>query len=130
MLQFCMKAVGDLYTLLGEYSNAIKSYETAAALCAPAALANVEHKLGNVYERLGEWDLAESHYETTLHIIGQMGSEDERAKVYADWSLAAHHRGQIERAIDLAKQALELAEDAQDTRALAQVHNHIGYPCK
>ncbi len=120
------ESVGDLYTLLGEYSNAIKSYETAAALCAPTALANVEHKLGNVYERLGEWDLAESHYETTLHIFGQVGSEGERAKVYADWSLAAHHRGQIERAINLAKQALELAEDTQDTRALAQVHNILG----
>jgi tetratricopeptide (TPR) repeat protein len=120
------ESLGDLYTLLGEYGNAIKSYETAAALCAPTALAHVEHKLGNVYERLGEWDLAESHYETTLHIFGQVGSEGERAKVYADWSLAAHHRGQIERAINLAKQALELAEDAQDTRALAQVHNILG----
>jgi predicted ATPase len=118
--------VGDLYTLLGEYSNAIKSYETAAALCAPTALANIEHKLGNVYDRLGEWDLAESHYETTLHILGQVGSEGERAKVYVDWSLAAHHRGQIERAINLAKQALDLAEDAQETRALAQVHNILG----
>src|SRR2546429_2220736 len=118
--------VGDLYTLLGDYTNAIKSYETAAALCAPAALANVEHKLGNVYERLGEWDLAESHYETTLHIFGQEGSEGERARVYADWSLAAYHRGQSERAINLAKRALELAEDAQDTRALAQVHNILG----
>lgn len=120
------ESIGDLYTLLGEYTNAIKSYETAAALRAPIALANVEHKLGNVYERLGEWDLAESHYETTLHIFGQVGSEGERAKVYADWSRAVHHRGQIERAINLAKQALDLAEEAQDTRALAQVHNILG----
>ena len=120
------ESMGDLYTLLGEYSNAIKSYETAAALCAPTALANVEHKLGNVYDRLGEWDLAESHYETALHILGSVGSEGERAKVYVDWSLAAHHRGQIERAINLAKQALDLAEDAQETRALAQVHNILG----
>jgi len=120
------ESLGDLHTLLGEYSNAIKSYETAAALCAPTALANVEHKLGNVYERLGEWDLAESHYETTLHIFGEVGLEDERAKVYADWSLTAYHRGQIERAIDLAKQALELAQDVQDTRALAEAHNILG----
>jgi DNA-binding SARP family transcriptional activator len=120
------ESIGDLYTLLGEYSNAIKSYETAAALCDPNALANVEHKLGNVYERLGEWDLAESHYETTLHLFGQVGSEGERAKVYADWSLAVHHRGQIERAINLAKRGLELAEEARDTRALAQVHNILG----
>jgi predicted ATPase/DNA-binding SARP family transcriptional activator len=120
------ESIGDLYTLLGEYSNAIESYETAAALCAPSTLANVEHKLGNVYERLGEWDLAESHYATTLGIFGQVGSEGERSKVFADWSLAAHHRGQVERAMNLSKQALELAEDAQDIRALAQVHNILG----
>ncbi|HYX48425.1 MAG TPA: tetratricopeptide repeat protein, partial [Ktedonobacteraceae bacterium] len=118
--------IGDLYTLMGEYTNAIKSYEIAATLCTPTALANVEHKLGNVYERLGEWDLAESHYEATLHIFGQEGSEGERAKVYADWSLAAYHRGQIERAINLAQQSLDLAEKTYDTRALAQVHNILG----
>jgi len=118
--------IGDLFTLLGEYNNAIKSYETAAALCTSSSLANVERKLGNVYERLGEWDLAESHYETTLDLFGQQDSEGERAEVYADWSLAAYHRGQIEQAIYLARQALDLAEGAQDTRALAQVHNILG----
>jgi len=118
--------IGDLFTLSGEYNNAIKSYETAAALCVPSALANVEHKLGNVYERLGEWDLAESHYEMTLHLFGQEESGGECAKVYADWSLAIYHSGQIDRAINLAKQALNLAEETQDTRALAQAHNILG----
>jgi tetratricopeptide (TPR) repeat protein len=118
--------IGDLLTLLGEYNNAIKSYETAASLCAPSSLANIEHKLGNVYERLGEWDLAQSHYETTLDILGQQDVGGERAAVYADWSLASYHRGQIEQAIYLAKQALDLAESTQNTRALAQVHNILG----
>ncbi len=118
--------IGDLYTLLGEFSNAIKSYETAAALCSPSSLANVEHKLGNIYERLGEWDLAESHYKTALNLFERNGSEGERAKVYADWSLAAHHRGQIVQALNLAQQALNLAKSAQDTRALAQVYNILG----
>ena len=120
------ESIGDLFTLSGEYNNAIKSYETAAALCVPADVANVEHKLGNVYERLGEWDLAESHYEMTLHIFGQEESEGERAKVYADWSLAVYHRGHIDRAINLAQRSLNLAEEAQDTRALAQAHNILG----
>ena len=43
------ESIGDLSTLLGEYGNALKSYDTAAALCAPPALAGVEHKIGNVY---------------------------------------------------------------------------------
>jgi DNA-binding SARP family transcriptional activator len=131
------ESIGDLYTLLGEYGNALKSYETAAALCAPSALANVEHKVGNVYERSGEWDLAESHFEAALHALGEMGlfegGQDarigpagERARVYADWSLAAYHRGRIAQALNLAQQALSLAETAHDTRALAQAHNILG----
>jgi len=120
------ESIGDLYTLLGEYGNAITSYETAAALCAPAALANVEHKLGNVYERRGEWDLAESHFEAALDALGDEDQDGERAKVYADWSLAAHHRGNIIKALNLAQQALNLADAAHDTRALAQAHNILG----
>lgn len=118
--------IGDLYTLLGEYSNAIKCYETAAALCAPADLANVERKLGSIYVRRGEWDLAESHFEAALDALGDDGSAGERARVYADWSLAVHHRGKIVQALNLAQQALNLAESANDTRALAQAHNILG----
>jgi DNA-binding SARP family transcriptional activator len=120
------ESIGDLYTLLGEYGHAIKSYETAAAHCTPTNLANVEHKLGSVYERRGEWDLAESHFEAALDALGDEDLTGERARVYADWSLAVHHRGQINRALNLAQQALNLAEAAHDTRALAQSHNILG----
>ena len=120
------ESIGDLYTFLGEYGNALKSYETAAALCGSSALANVEHKLGNVYERRGEWDLAESHFEAALDAFGDEGPAGERARVYADWSLAAYHRGQMDQALHLAQQALNLAETAHDTRALAQAHNILG----
>jgi tetratricopeptide (TPR) repeat protein len=49
-----------------------------------------------------------------------------QARVYADWSLAAHHHGQMERAREFAQHALELAERAKNTRALAQAHNMLG----
>jgi DNA-binding SARP family transcriptional activator/Tfp pilus assembly protein PilF len=119
-------SIGDLYTLLGEYGNALKSYETAAALCAPPALANVEHKIGNVYERRGEWDQAESHLEAALAAIERGGPSGERARIYADWSLAAYHRGQVDQAMNLAEQALGQAEAAHDIQALAQAHNIVG----
>jgi predicted ATPase/DNA-binding SARP family transcriptional activator len=120
------ESIGDLYTLLGEYGNALKSYETAAALCAPSALAGIERKLGNVYERRGEWDLAESHLEAALYALGETGPAGESARVYADWSRVAHHRGEFTQALSLAQKALNLAEDAQDARALAQAHNILG----
>jgi tetratricopeptide (TPR) repeat protein len=50
----------------------------------------------------------------------------ERARLYADWSLIAHHRGQPDRALELGHRALNLAERAGDTRTLAQVHNILG----
>ncbi|MFL5663836.1 MAG: AAA family ATPase [Ktedonobacteraceae bacterium] len=120
------EAIGDLHIYLGEYNAALKSYETAAALCEPAALANLEHKLGNVHQRRGAWELAESHYEAALRELGDVGSTAERAQIYADWSLTAHRRSDIEHAQKLAQQALDLAEEARDQRALAQAHNILG----
>ncbi|HEY7350401.1 MAG TPA: AAA family ATPase [Ktedonobacterales bacterium] len=119
-------SIGDLHTLLGEYSAALRSYETAAALAEPGALAGIEHKLGAVYERRGDWELAESHFEAALAALGETGATETRSSVYADWSRTAHHRGETSRALELARQALDLAEVAQERRALAQAHNILG----
>ncbi len=120
------EAIGDLHTLLGEYSAALRSYETAAALSSATALATIEHKLGALYERRGDWELAESHFEASLAALGETGGADARSRVYADWSRMALHRGQMNQALDLARRALALAEAAQDTRALAQARNILG----
>ncbi len=61
-----------------------------------------------------------------LRVVGVLASVGECAKIYADWSLAAHHRGQIEQASKLAHQALDLAETVHDTHALSQSHNILG----
>ncbi|MFQ5813568.1 MAG: AAA family ATPase, partial [Anaerolineae bacterium] len=120
------EAIGDLQTLLGEYGAALTSYETAAALGDPHTLANLEHKLGNVHHRRGKWELAESHFQAALAALGEEGFAGERARLYADWSLTAHRRGQTGQALDLARRGLELAETAGDTHALAQAHNILG----
>ncbi len=120
------EVIGDLYTLLGEYSAALRSYETAAALSHTGALASIEHKLGTVYERRGDRELAESHFEAALAALGENGAADARSRIYADWSRSTHHHGQIKQALNLAQRALDLAETAQDTRALAQAHNILG----
>ncbi|HEV2579891.1 MAG TPA: AAA family ATPase, partial [Ktedonobacteraceae bacterium] len=116
------EAIGDVHTLLGEYSAALKSYETAAALCASESLARIEQKLGTVHARRGEWELAESHFEAALHA----SYESDRSTLYADWSLTAHRRGQTQQALELAHRALQLAETSQDRHALAQAHTMLG----
>ena len=120
------EAIGDLYTLLGDYSHALISYERAAAPGRPDALSRIEHKLSNVYMRRGEWELAESHLEDALHITETTNQRSQQASIYADWSLTAHRRGQSQKALELAQHALELAEANDDIHAQAQAHNMLG----
>lgn len=124
------EAIGDLQTLLAEYAAALASYETAAAQRDPVNLTQLEHKLGSVHHRRGDWELAESHFEAALAALGREGPPGARARVYADWSLTAHNRDHTQRAVDLAQEALRLADGADDTRALAQAHNIMGILAK
>lgn len=121
------EAIGDLHTFLGEYEAALNAYQEAEALD-PGSRALLEQKQGAICERRGEWKQAEKHFASALHILQERGEETakEQARLYADWSLAAHRQGEIERARMFARQALELAERAGDTRALAQAHNMLG----
>jgi tetratricopeptide (TPR) repeat protein len=120
------ESVGDLQTLAGDYPAALNSYQTAAALGSPASLAELERKLGLVYERRGDGELAERHFQAALAAIPQGDTSGIQARLLADWSLTAHHRGQPAQALDLAQQALALAQAANDPRALAQAHNILG----
>lgn len=123
------EAIGDLHTFLGEYEAALKAYQEAQALNAETRTrALLEQKQGVVYERRGEWEQAAEHFSSALQILQEAGEETEKeqARIFADWSLAAHRQGEIERARMFARQALELAERAGDTRALAQAHNMLG----
>ena len=118
--------IGDLQTRAGEYGAALASYEAAASSADPGALAVLEHKIGNVHARRGERDLARSHYESALEDLGGPEGGPELARLYADWSLLSHGRGETEEAAGLASRALELAEGTNDTRARAQAHNMLG----
>jgi tetratricopeptide (TPR) repeat protein len=119
-------AIGDLQTMLGEYRQAIASYESAAALADANLLPSIEHRLGMVYARRGEWELAESHLTAALEALGAEDAAQERASIFADWSLLEYHRERIEQSLELARRALELAERAEDAAALAQAHNMLG----
>ncbi len=110
------EALGDLQTLQGDYTAALTSYTNAAteleADAPPRKRAALEHKLGNVYQRRGDWALAEEHFGAAVASLdsanGGSGTAA-RARLYADWSLTAHHRGDTERALALARQGLALA---------------------
>jgi predicted ATPase/DNA-binding SARP family transcriptional activator len=120
------EALGDLYTLLGEYLNAIHHYEEARKICSPVSRPRLEHKLGEVYARQGEWIAAEKHFQSALDGYGSPEDLTERASLFVSWCRVALQRGQIQQANDLARQALQAAEKSRDRHALAQAHNISG----
>jgi DNA-binding SARP family transcriptional activator len=118
---------GDLHTLAGDYARALASYEAAAASAPPEQLAELERKLANVYDRRGEWDLADAHFQAALAAWNTIAAPPAAlARLHAEWSRAAHHRGLDSQAEDLAQQALAHARAAGAARALAQAHNMLG----
>lgn len=116
------EAVGDLYTLHGSYAKAIASFESALASAPERSRAAIERKLAGVYHRRGDWEHAEDHYREAE----RTNDDVERARALADHSLATHRGGDHERALGLARKALQLAQRARDDRALAQAHNILG----
>jgi DNA-binding SARP family transcriptional activator len=123
------EAMADVSVLAGDYSSALTSYETAAALSDQHDLVGIEHKIGSVHHRRGDLGAAQSHLEVALELSDET-DHARRARVLADLSLTAHRSGDSPTAERLAGEALALAEKADELDALAQVHNILGILAK
>jgi DNA-binding SARP family transcriptional activator len=117
--------IGELRTLVGDYTGALASYESAAAHADPAAVAGIEHKLGGVHLRRGEWERAEARFAVALE-TADPADEALRARILADLALTLHQSGRAERAAEAAEEARAVAESAADRRAQAQARNILG----
>ncbi|MDX1658320.1 MAG: tetratricopeptide repeat protein [Nitriliruptorales bacterium] len=112
--------------LNGDYAGALESYEAAAAHCTTdRELSLIEHELGVLHLRQGEWGLAQAHLDSAGDLLhGE--NVTEAARIAADLGLLALNLGDLEQAAQQARQALELAEVAEDRHALAQARNLAG----
>lgn len=120
--------IGDLHMLGGAFDAARTSFEIAASLTLPGVSASIEQKIGGLYHRLGEWDLAEQHYLVAESILTETlsASRGPLADLYVGWSLTALQRGDMQRSVELAQHALDLAGAIDDARLLAAAHNVLG----
>jgi len=116
------EAIGDLETLAGNYGAAFASYETSAALAESPLLPEIERRIGLLHLRRGEWELAEASLAAATDGLEPVG----RSLANADRALVAHRMGNEAMARELAAGALALAEQTDDSRALAQAHNILG----
>jgi DNA-binding SARP family transcriptional activator len=126
------EAIGDLYTLLGEYPPALERYAVAGEKTVGIKdSARLEHKVGSVHQRRGNYAKAIEHFQNAMRLIRYASTPDSNlddlaARILADWSLADYQLGEMEPAHELARQALVHAEAANSPRALAQAHNLLG----
>lgn len=123
--RFLQESLGDLHLLLGEYPSAVARYEAAAAVASDLERATIERKLGEGHDRWGTPDLAETYYGEALAILGDR-DPSERTRVYSGWSIAAYHRGDVQRALGLAQTAYDIAVGLGESRALGVAHNILG----
>ena len=123
-----LREIGALRTLTGEYGAALTAYERARAVLtgseAGRESALVAHAIGEVYRRLRRWEMAAASFQEAYAQLApdpQLGPT-----VAADWAFVEHHRGDVDRAIELVGEALGGAEASGDAAVLAHVHNLAG----
>jgi DNA-binding SARP family transcriptional activator len=118
-------AAGDVGAVLGDFEGALRSYEMAAALSEEDALRRLEHTLGRLYVRLGEFEQAEDRFRSALASPAKL-RPDQQALILADWSLLAFRRDESERAGELAREAVAVAETAGSSLALSRARIALG----
>ncbi len=114
------EAAADMAVRLGDYGDALTSYETAASLAETADLGRLEHKLGQVYIRQGAWPQAAAQL---LQAKDQISHPDDLARLFIDWSYVAFNLQEMAQAQQYAQQGRQMAGTPQ---VQAQAENISG----
>ena len=115
---------GDLETLEGRYEDALRSYETVAAITTGNSLAAIERKLGVLHLRLGDPAAADSHLGSALAEIEDDGVL--LTGVLAARAAAAERAGDMSSALELAAEAVATAEETGDISTEASARSAAG----
>ena len=115
------EAIADVHVVQGHYADAIRSYETAAALSGAPEV--IDRKLGALHLRRGDYELAETHLRDALE---RSNDDTLIGDVLVDLSLAARRRHRDADAAAFAKEAVERAAAAGDPTVRARAENAAG----
>ena len=118
--------IGEARAARGDYPGAIAALEAAAALAEPAALPEIELRLGRVHARRGDTAAATSHLDAALAGLGAPAMDAAARRALAERSLVALRAGDINLAARLAGQGLEAAGVAGDRPATGAALRMLG----
>jgi tetratricopeptide (TPR) repeat protein len=111
------EGLGDLHYFRGAYERALGHFDCAVSVAgAPAELARLYRKRGDLFEKQAKWQEAKSAYETGLDTMAADFNEGEAGLIYAGLSLVYYHLDELNTASELGDLAL-LIEERQGNRA-------------
>jgi class 3 adenylate cyclase/predicted ATPase len=121
------EALGNVYFLTSEYSDAISHYEMALEFFTDSQVrSSVFLKCGQVYERWGFYDKALSFFDTGLDELSDTGDNIHRAKILAAKGMVYYRLNQIDNARIMNEEALKILETKKDSMDIGDVYNNLG----
>lgn len=125
-----LKNLGDIYTLIGENSNAIENFSKAMRLTEDTmSIAELYRKIGDVYEKKGEFNTALEYYNDGLKIIGEGSKDPIVGRIYNSIGWTYMRKGEYEKAIKFYSNALEIAKIDEDKKGIVNIYLNIGTIC-
>jgi len=132
------EGLGDVYSLVGRYDDAVGSYHSALDIGGQKLdrkrAAEINRKIGRVCERSGEYELALRYLEAGRRILEAEGPSLEMARLDNSIAFVYIRQGKYERAVELCQQSLEMIERAGEgevdkQRERARIYNSLGSIC-
>lgn len=127
------QGLGDLLVHSGEYPAARQHYQAALDRISGdqtfiEEYSALQRKISTTYERQGDYEKALNHLDQAQQILLQCpdGCPSEKAHIGNDLGWIHFHRGNIEEAERLLKQALTYAQECSREDITASIYNRLG----
>jgi tetratricopeptide (TPR) repeat protein len=131
----CLEALGDIYSLAGEYDVSFSYYSVALtsanALGDKLKISDINRKIGAIYEKIGRYEKSLQYYDTALaaaRATAQKGAPEpiEVARVYNEIGWTYHRKSEYDKAIEHCQKGLKLAQLHDDEKEIAVSFHMIG----
>lgn len=123
----CYMTLANAYQRLGQFDKAIDSYNRCGDLMdveggemAEVSKRYVMNNIAEIHLAMNEYDRAEEMYHKCIDLLGEVQEQDTAANLdlatyYQNLAEVYIVQGQLEEAVDLAEQSLDLSQRYQDT---------------
>lgn len=122
--------IGNLYDVLGDYTNALKNYQLSSSMWIELEshndVAKVTYNIGGVYLSLGDNNKALETYILVKDIYEKLSNKKQLTIAFGSIGSVYLILGEYSKALEHFKQAHSLAKELENQIEIAQTHENIG----